>query len=130
MLKQNFDLLRCPDDRNNLLWKGKDLECIKCKRVFHAFSNNLVELLPSKHYPFKTSVEKNYITNYVRLLEDTFEWNPFGDGRVICHGLPRDTKHLSAKKKESLKNVQVKISEICSVNMRIGNLGRESYFCR
>jgi ubiquinone/menaquinone biosynthesis C-methylase UbiE len=80
MLKQNFELLRCPDDRNSLLWKGNYLECIKCKRVFHAFSNNLVELLPSKPYPFKKSVDEKYWTSYIRLLEDRFEWNPLVQG--------------------------------------------------
>jgi SAM-dependent methyltransferase len=124
MLRQYYSLLRCPDDGHDLSWrKNKSLECVRCRRTFPIFSDNVVELLPSKPYPVEQLVDEKYLTTYIRLLESKFEWNPFALGWGDLSAAPKGYQAFVRKERGVIeeclgKNLQ---GLFCDVSGGAGN---------
>ena len=123
MLRQYHNLLRCPNCQRPLRYRNKSLECVICKRTFPIFSDNLVELLPSKPYPLEKLVGKKYLATYIRLLGDKFEWNPLARGWGDLSRAPKGYKAFIKKERKVIEELLGKSLSglFCDVSGGAGN---------
>ena len=104
MLKQYYNLLRCPDCYGQLKIKTRNLECVRCKRSFPIFSDTILKILPSKPYPLEEKlVEKEYLRTYIRLLKNKFELNPSARGWGDLSQSPEGYRAFVRKERRELE---------------------------
>jgi len=86
ILSQHVDMLRCPDDQAEISYINNIFQCMACERIFPTYSNNIIDLLPSKPYPLEpnNSLEKSYCQVYQRLLKEKMN---FASQRLLVMGV-------------------------------------------
>jgi len=129
LLSKYVGMLRCPDDQAEITHSDNVFQCIACERVFPTYSNNVIELLPSKPYPLElnTALEKSYWQVYQRLLKEKMDFSLSAKGWGYIPKMSCGLRSFIKREREIVKNyVGENVDEIvCDVCAGAGTYSLE-----
>jgi len=113
--------LRCPDDKAEISHRDNIFQCMACERIFPTYSNNVIDLLPSKPYPLElnNALEKSYWQVYQKLLKEKMDFSLSPKGWGYLPKLSRGLRSFVKREREIVKkyigeNVDGTVCDVCA----------------